>query len=347
MRVVNAFNEWDPLEEIIVGSVDGARIPRPDPGLHALEFPELADMSEIPSGPFHERIIDETAEDLDTLATELTRLGIVVRRPEPCAHERVFRSPDWASDGFFNYCPRDSLLVIGDIVIETPMVLRARQYENLAYRPLLIEYLKGGARWISAPRPRLLDSVYRQPQGFQIAIDESEPLFDAANVTRCGRDLFYLVSDSGNHLGALWLSRVLGPEYRVHPLDRLRNTLHIDTTIVLVRPGLVLVPGAFVTPDNLPPMLSHWDVVYVDDVVDDGPGEGPQLSSKWVGINLLMINPSLAAVDSRQMALIRELERRGIDVMPLRLRHARALGGGLHCVTLDVRRRGTLESYFD
>jgi N-dimethylarginine dimethylaminohydrolase len=347
MGAVSAFNEWDPLEEVIVGRVEGARVPLPDPGLHALEFADLEDMAEIPSGPFCRRAVEETAEDLDILADELTKLGVVVRRPCSMNHARVYRTPDWESDGLFNYCPRDSLLVVGDTVIETPMVLRARQFENLAYRHLLIDYLRAGARWISAPRPRLLDAVYRPSDGFRIAIDESEPLFDAANVARCGRDLFYLVSDSGNHLGARWLSQTLGPDFRVHPLDRLRNTMHIDTTIVLVRPGLVFVPAPFVTEDNLPPMLRGWDVVYVDDLVDGRPCACPQLSSKWVGLNLFMVNPSLAIVDGRQRAIIRQLERRGIDTLPLQLRHARTLGGGFHCVTLDVRRRGSLESYWN
>lgn len=344
MLVVNSFNEWDPLEEVIVGAADGARIPRPDPGLHVLEFAELDDPSLIPSGPFPRRILEETAEDLDILASELAKLGVVVRRPAAIDHSRVFRSPDWESDGCFSYCPRDSLLVVGNTVIETPMVLRARQYENLAFRELLTEYLRGGARWISAPRPRLLDRVYRRPDGFRIAIDESEPLFDAANVARCGRDLLYLVSDSGNHLGAQWLAGAVGPAYRVHPLDRLRNTTHIDTTLVFVRPGLVLAPAPYVSRDNLPDIVRDWDVEYVGEMDDDGETER-LMASKWIGLNILMVNPSLAIVDRRQRRLIRILERRCIDVLPLVLRHARALGGGFHCVTLDVRRRGTLESY--
>jgi N-dimethylarginine dimethylaminohydrolase len=343
---VNAFNEWDPLEEVIVGRVDGARIPRPDPGLYALEFDELEDMSKIPSGPFSRRMLEETAEDLDILATELEKLDVTVRRPDVVDHARVFRSPDWESDGFFNYCPRDSMLVVGDTIIETPMVLRSRQYENFAYRSLLKEYLINGARWISAPRPRLLDAQYRKRDGFRIAIDESEPLFDAANVLRCGRDLLYLVSDSGNHLGSHWLRQTLGSDYRVHPLDRLRNTIHIDTTIVIPRPGLAFVPAPYVSRENLPAILRGWDVVYVDDVSDHA-ATATALSSKWVGLNFFMVNPSLAIVDKHQESLIKELERRAISTLPLELRHARALGGGFHCVTLDVRRRGTLESYFD
>ena len=36
----------------------------------------------------------------------------------------------------------------------------------------------------------------------------------------------------------------------------------------------------------------------------------------------------------------------GIDSIPLELRHARTLGGGFHCVTLDLHRDGYLKSYF-
>ena len=40
------------------------------------------------------------------------------------------------------------------------------------------------------------------------------------------------------------------------------------------------------------------------------------------------------------------LEAKQMEVVPLKLRHSRMLGGGFHCVTLDTRRRGTMESYF-
>lgn len=60
-----------------------------------------------------------------------------------------------------------------------------------------------------------------------------------------------------------------------------------------------------------------------------------------------MVNPELAIVDKRQVSLIKELEKRGINVIGLQLRHARTLGGGFHCVTNDVRRSGLLEDYFN
>jgi hypothetical protein len=46
--------------------------------------------------------------------------------------------------------------------------------------------------------------------------------------------------------------------------------------------------------------------------------------------------------------MMRDAIWRGVVVcIPLKLRHSKMLGGGFHCVTLDIRRRGTLQRYFD
>jgi N-dimethylarginine dimethylaminohydrolase len=63
-------------------------------------------------------------------------------------------------------------------------------------------------------------------------------------------------------------------------------------------------------------------------------------------MNLLMVSPELAIVDADQTDLIKAMERHGVSVLPHALRHARALGGGFHCVTLDVVRDGGLDDYF-
>jgi glycine amidinotransferase len=70
------------------------------------------------------------------------------------------------------------------------------------------------------------------------------------------------------------------------------------------------------------------------------------MSSVWLGMNMLMLSPNLAMVDQNQIHLIKLLEKNGIDVVPVLLRHGRVLGGGPHCITLDVRRKCTLENYF-
>ena len=56
-------------------------------------------------------------------------------------------------------------------------------------------------------------------------------------------------------------------------------------------------------------------------------------------MNLLSVNEDLVIVDENQIELIKTLLRYDIDSIPMPMRHARTLGGGFHCVTLDLKRK--------
>jgi N-dimethylarginine dimethylaminohydrolase len=212
-------------------------------------------------------------------------------------------------------------------------------------KKILIDYMRRGARWICAPKPRLHDESFDVEDTTGHALREIEPMFDAANVLRMGKDLLYLVSDSGNELGCKWLQSIVGPTYRVHPCNNLYTGMHIDTTLCLLRPGLALINPSRVTKDNMPWPLRNWDTIQAPPMLTVSYSDRPPISSEWIGMNLLMLNPHLAVVDKHQTALIRLLEKNRIDVIPLVLRHGVSLGGSYHCITLDVRRRGKLEDY--
>jgi N-dimethylarginine dimethylaminohydrolase len=347
--LVWSCNEWDPLEEVIVGNPLNARFPNPDPSTRLAEFPDRP-LEKIPRGPFPQWIIEETEEDLAAFIAVLTKLGVTVKRPETWPHEATFSTIHWESRGYYNYCPRDLLLVVGDQIIETPNVIRSRAQETFSYRALLIDYLKSGARWYGAPRPMLLDSLFDVDLRKPVPRND-EPAFDAANVLRFGRDLIFLVSSTGNELGAQWLQTLLGEGFRVHLLKDVYYGSHVDSTIAALRPGLVLCNPARLSHETLPGILKQWEVLYSPPMENTGRYDADYLSksigSDWIDMNLFSINPGLVVVDRDQTALIRLLEKKGLDVIPLKLRHSKMLGGGFHCVTLDVRRRGTLERYFD
>ena len=347
--LVWSCNEWDPLEEVIVGNPLGARFPTADPSTHVAEFPDRP-LDEIPRGPFPQRIIDETEEDLEAFVSTLTKLGVTVRRPETWPHEATFSTVHWRAQGYYNYCPRDLFLVLADQIIETPNVIRSRAQESFSYRALLIDYLKSGARWYGAPKPMLLDSL------FEVDLERptprnDEPAFDAANVLRLGEDLIYLVSATGNTLGGRWLQTVLGESFRVHFLEDVYYGSHIDSTFVALRPGLVLCNPERVNNDSLPAILRQWEVLYSPPMENterfDADYRRKSIGSDWIDMNLFSIRPDLVVVDRDQSALLRLLEKHGLDVIPLKLRHAKMLGGGFHCVTLDIRRKGSLQRYFD
>src|SRR4030095_769428 len=232
-------NEWDQLEEVIVGNPLNARFPTRDPSTRLAEFPDRS-VNSIPRGPFPPKVIDETEEDLDGFSAILESCGVKVRRPDTWPHETTFSTIDWESHGYYNYCPRDVLLVVGDQIIETPNVIRSRSQETFSYRRLLMEYWQSGAKWISAPKPMLLDSLFEGVDLDRPTPQNYEPVFDAANVVRFGEDLIYLVSATGNEMGGEWLQSVLGNQYRIHFLKDVYYGSHIDSTLVALRPGLVL-----------------------------------------------------------------------------------------------------------
>lgn len=345
MSLVDVHNEWDPLEEVIVGRAAGARVPTGDRSLLAVEFGDVESVERIPSGAFPAHVVEQTEAELDDLAAQLAAVGVTVRRPEPRDLGASIGTPDWRADGFYDYCPRDVLLTVGRTVIEAPMVLRSRFLEPFAYKQLLLEYHASGARWLSAPKPRLCDEMYDPDAEPGSRLQNLEPAFDAANVLRFGTDLLYLVSDSGNEMGWRWLQSTLGDEYTVHPCRDVYASTHVDSTIVPLRPGLVLLNPERVSERTVPGFLSSWDTIYCPELTDGGFVGPRPFCSIWIGMNLLVVRPGLVVADERQVELIRALERHRIDVLPLRLTHSRSLGGGFHCVTLDVRRAGTLETY--
>jgi N-dimethylarginine dimethylaminohydrolase len=350
MSGVWSCNEWDPLEEVIIGNPLNARFPSPDRSTQVAEFPDRS-LAEIPRGLFPQQIIEETEEDLNGFAEILKSCGVTVKRPDTWSHEAKFSTIHWESQGYYNYCPRDVLLVIGDQIIETPNVIRSRAQETFSYRALLIDYMKAGAKWISAPKPMLLDSLFEGLDLNKPTPRNDEPAFDAANVLRFGHDLIYLVSATGNEMGGHWLQSILGDRYQVHFLKDVYYGSHIDSTLVALRPGLVLANPARLNDDSLPKILKQWKVIYSPPMENTDRYDPEYLSrcigSDWIDMNAFSINPNLVVVDRNQPTLIKLLEREGLDVIPLKLRHSKLLGGGPHCVTLDVRRKGTLERYFD
>lgn len=76
--------------------------------------------------------------------------------------------------------------------------------------PAVQNYFRAGARWSSALRPQFSDALYdydhsvpdlRAGEPMRYTITEFEPVFDAADFVRCGRDLFVTRSNVTNFTG--------------------------------------------------------------------------------------------------------------------------------------------------
>ena len=80
-KIVNSWNEWDPLKHVIVGRADGTCIPAPEPALDA-KVPEDSDMRGK-FGPRTKDTVDKANQLLDDFSDMLKKRGIKVDRPIP------------------------------------------------------------------------------------------------------------------------------------------------------------------------------------------------------------------------------------------------------------------------
>lgn len=389
---INSHNEWDTLKEVIVGTSVGTiatltwRRPEP-PSNQLIEQAYTLSKKACPQWFY-----DEVEEDLNNLAETLNNLGVIVHRPQPFDFSVMYGTPSWRTTSNNVYNTRDLNLVVGNSVIESPSYLESRYYETTCMYPIWYEYFKNGFQWIAGPKPMLNyeaklpyfrdesarelteeDIKHQQLTGGRLEklhkLAEREILFEAANTVRMGRDLLYLISSSGNELGARWLQSVLGDEYTVHTTRDIYRSSHIDSTVMCLKPGLVLLNDTRVTEKNCPEIFKSWEKIYFSDVAPTSEAElnhqrelrdpiGYELeemgfatnlhdmSSPWVGLNFLSVDPSTVVVDQRQTALIRLLESYKFTVVPVRMRHIYTQGGGIHCATLDTVRESKLEDYF-
>jgi glycine amidinotransferase len=364
--VVCSWNEWDPLKHVIVGRADGTMVQAPEPAVQ-LDFPDQG----FPLGTFGslpKEMEDKAGELLDNYAVILENRGIVVDRPSPLDFSQAIQTPDWKQDSMFGCMPpRDVLLTVGNEILEAPMSFRSRWFEYLCYRPLLEQYYKEDPnfRWETAPKPRLTDRTYKEDfwkewnsisekeqwmrtENSDWIITETEPLFDAADVARCGKDLFVQKSMVTNDAGIVWLRRHY-PDHRVHRVAyREMLPWHIDATLIPLRPGLALINPERLALNKAQNELfkkNGWELVEAPESVRKE--KMPLCTcSLWLNMNCLVIDPKTICIEAAETPLMELLDSYGFEVIPVPLFEVSPFGGGLHCATADVYRDGTLEDYF-
>lgn len=369
--VVNSWNEWDPLRHVIVGRADGTMVQAPEPAV-VRDWPQW----NFPKGTFGhlpQDMEDEANEQLDNLVALLEKRGIKVDRPETLDFSQKVQTPDWTQDSMFGVMPpRDVLLTVGNEILEATMSARARWFEYLAYRPLLQRYFEEDPnfKWEAAPKPRLTDRTYvdgvefweyaeslpdeeqieRFTKNRQWNLTEEEPLFDAADIGRFGRDLFVQRSTTTNGKGIDWLRRHF-PEHRLHEvLFYEGHPMHIDATFIPLRPGLALSNRKRVPIESKMVELfemNDWQVVPCAEPRFDKDTKPPLcFCSEWLSMNTLLLDENTILVEEQEVAQQEQFYELGFEVIPIPFWAVGPFGGGLHCATADVHREGTLQDYF-
>lgn len=210
--------------------------------------------------------------------------------------------------------------------------------------------------------PPFLD---QQPANY-VGFENKKILFHAANVLKCGRDLFYSQPSVGAHVekgkgtevGIEWLKRTVGGDYRWHAAP---CAGHLDGKVALLKPGVL----ATWDPKFVPEALKGWRQIIVN-----SPNPFPEYFQKikkqrfykdfvtqwlkeWIGyvdetvfdVNMLSVSEKLVITNGYNKDVFEQLKQSGIEAIPWSFRHQYFWDGAIHCVTLDIRRKGEREDY--
>ena len=385
-KIVNSWNEWDPLKRVIVGRPEGTNVPDPEPAwqydLPGGGFPLGT------HGPFPQEMVDAANEQMDYFVSVLEKRGVKIDRPEihPCMFNKPVSTPDWTQLSCYGINnPRDVFLCHGKYLIETPASRRSRWYEYLNLRPLFEQYFKEDPElvWFTAPKPRLTDESYvrnyyyyfnnvwthgekkQRLYNWDFQLTEKEPLWDAADALRCGKDIFHQCSSVTNRSGMDWLKRMFAElGIRVHPVmfsapddpgkpERSVHQRHIDDTLMVLRSGL-----AIYNPDRPPLDPELWELFKKNDwelfpAVEPTYEHnqkvalvGVRQGKSWISMNTFSIDSKTICVEAHETAYCEQLDKLGFEVLPIPYEKVIPFGGCLHCTTLDIYREGKLEDYF-
>lgn len=379
--LLNSYDEWSPLREVIVGSALNYTSHERElsfelffhDNLHqpaAFYYPRLATAGgAAPAGqsPIKQRYVDELNEDVDGIVKALESLAVTVHRPmdvDPSTAQVT--TPAWSASVVPPLNVRDNTLIVGDEIIETPPMIRSRYFETQFLTPIFADYFRRGARWTVMPRPLMTDASFDlsyansshtaggpmepisspQPSPYDVGV---EMMFDGAQCLRLGRDILVNISTDNHAMAVDWLERHLRGRFTLHRVHQLSDS-HIDSMVLALRPGLLLVRSDAVA-DKLPEKLRKWDrIVAPTPSTNNFPAYDDDdlvLTSPFIDLNVLSVDERTVLVNDACPELVRLLERHGFTVVPVRHRHRRLFGGGFHCFTLDTVRDGGPENYLD
>eukprot|EP01001_Neometanema_parovale_P009418 NODE_565_length_2312_cov_275.687072_g537_i0.p1 GENE.NODE_565_length_2312_cov_275.687072_g537_i0~~NODE_565_length_2312_cov_275.687072_g537_i0.p1 ORF type:complete len:545 (+),score=107.37 NODE_565_length_2312_cov_275.687072_g537_i0:473-2107(+) len=263
------------------------------------------------------------------------------------------------------------MITIGNSIVEATMSKRSRFFEYLPYRHITRNYWKNdkNMEWIACPKPSMDDDMYdetfwdqphderyRRMHSYDFCVTEKEPVFDAADISRVGRDIFVQKSMTTNNGGIEWLRRTFEPKgMRVNPVHFPYDLhpSHIDCTFVPLRPPTKGSDGIVLVNPERPPLKSQaqlwlqngWRFLTVAMPASDRRPAFSQ-SSKWLSMNLLSLSERCLVIEENEVPLYNLLEDNDFDVLTIPFRHAYEFGGALHCTTWDIKRDDSCVDYF-
>jgi len=289
-----------------------------------------------------ERIANETEEDLDRLETILKSVGVITHR----SYLDIGKYGNSLKDVWkIPMTPRDHHAVIGNKFYEVGS--RQKGFETV------------------------LDNISHDHKVIEHRDDDFS--VNTACLVRLGKDLFWDINEQQTRAANKYIQSFKEQGYRVHVSNR---NYHSDGAFCLVRPGCIISLNDV---QDYQKEFPGWEVLYLPDqswsklspflnVKDKVKGrwwiKGEEDNDKlikfvntwlsdWVGyveetvfdVNMLSINPNLVVCNNHNKQVFDFLKKHKVEPLVFNFRHRYFWDGGVHCITQDLYREGTMEDY--
>ena len=322
------------------------------------------------------KIHDETNEDLELLAELCKQYGAEVVRPDVIYDiESMLCHP--------MQC-RDTLGKIGNTIFEVFTGSKERALENLNHRRVMLDEFKDGARYIAMPQMMYehkpekvttddVDEVNRYCNEELESYDNQGCIIgDTAAFYKCGKHIFHTFANPQDRLGMKehsqlcitnngleWYKR----EFPKHEFVQMQAYGHVDGKIAILRPGLVLTWKKEYVPKIM--VDNNWDIIIMDPSAEyDGKtikalceerGVKNYPMPELLGVaqetrfdcNVLSLDENTIITSGYDKNLADKLKKYNIEMIPWVNRWNFLWSGGAHCCSLDLKRTGKLENYFN
>ena len=287
------------------------------------------------------RIAEETEEDYQTLEKILKDAGVQTYRSfldieKYGSLKKVYRPP---------VCPRDHFAVIGQKLYA----------------------VSGGSQGYS--------DVLTKIDKKNLEICKTPGVISTANICRVGKDLWWdMHKDTGQHIVDKYKKIWETEGFRVHTSNR---GCHSDGDFCVVKPGCIVSLREI---QDYKTEFPGWDILYLPDqswdAVDpflkmkdkvggrwwlNGEEHNDQLIefvntwlNDWVGyveetvfdVNMLSIDHNTIICNNYNKEVFDHFKKHRVEPIVFNFRHRYFWDGGIHCITQDLYREGTMEDYF-
>lgn len=308
---VYVCHDWDELKAVVVGRIDND-VFAPVPWQPSVKG--LPKKGGIKYRDFAPEQYDKAVEQLDNLVKVLEKEGVKVYRPPLVSEEEALQSPV----GLTQVYVREAFSVIDDVVFINQARTPYRRKESRA----IASFFRDAIHLPLAP-----DDIEDSN------LDDPLPYLEGGDVYRLGDNALITISGlASSPAGFRFVADYMQEKgVEVWPVYLNDQYEHGDYILMLVREGLCIAHKKGFKDGLLPTPIADWDCIEITSSEAD-PG---------LCANGIVLRENVAILPENAKRVIRALEKKGVDVIPIPFDGVHFFQGGIDCATNEIWREAT------